>query len=271
MDSVVYRDSVKLEKQKHKRFADHIITESAIQITLNYGIEKILNLGVIMRTPGKDKELISGFLFCEGIISRLDDIKDIQFKDNSAIVKLEQSIDVNSDIHERRNTVTSSCGICGRSGINDLLHFHGPELSEKIQLNLEQISNSLLLMREKQHIFSSTGGSHACASFTDLGELIDIQEDIGRHNAMDKLIGSTLDRDFNNSRNEYVVVSGRASFELVFKSIKAGFPIMISVGAPSSLAIDVANEHGLTLCSFARHNKITIYSGMRRIFNNFTK
>ena len=265
MNSVVNRDSVKFDNFVKTRLRDNVISECAIQISLNYGNNENLNIGVIMRTPGNDNELISGFLFCEGIINSILDIDEININDNFAVVKVNQEVEINSDIHERMNTVTSSCGICGRSGINDLLHFHGPELSEKIKINMDQINKSLILMREKQGMFTSTGGSHACASFSSKGELNDIQEDIGRHNAMDKLIGSMLLGNSNTVKNGYVVVSGRASFELVYKSIKAGFPIMISVGAPSSLAIDVAIEHGLTLCSFARNNKMTIYSGTRRI------
>ena len=265
MNSVVNRDSVKFENYVETRIEDNVIKESAIQISLNHGNNELLNIGVIMRTPGRDNELIMGFLFCEGIITSILDIDEININDNIAIVHVNKNVEINKNIHERMNTVTSSCGICGRSGINDLLHFHGPKLSEEIKINMGQINKSLVLMRSKQAMFTSTGGSHACASFSDKGDLIDIQEDIGRHNAMDKLIGNMLICETNKLKNEYVVVSGRASFELVFKSIKAGFPILISVGAPSSLAIDVAIEHGLTLCSFAKKNKMTIYSGMRRI------
>ena len=265
MSSVVNRDSVKFINSEEERIEDNVIKESAIQISLKFGNKKNSNIGVIMRTPGNDSELITGFLFCEGIINSIHDIDEIIINDNLAIIQLNKDTEIKSNIHERMNTITSSCGICGRSGINDLLHFHGPQLSENIRINMKQINKSLVLMRENQDMFTVTGGSHACARFSNAGELIEIQEDIGRHNAMDKLIGSMLMLDTDLVKDEYVVVSGRASFELVFKSIKAGFPIMISVGAPSSLAIDVANEHGLTLCSFARFDKMTIYSGMRRI------
>ena len=142
---------------------------------------------------------------------------------------------------------------------------HGPELSENIFINIEVISNAISSLKSGQNFFITTGGTHACARLDYAGSLISISEDIGRHNAMDKLIGNALKQNELPVRKEIVIVSGRASFELVQKSLRAGFPIMVALGAPSSLAVDLALEHGMTLIGFAKKNKITIFSGPKRI------
>ena len=181
------------------------------------------------------------------------------------MVILSDEVSFNPEEHKRKLTMTSSCGICGKESISNLIHMHGPELSKNIFVNIEAISNAISSLQNGQNFFSSTGGTHACARIDNSGSLISIAEDIGRHNAMDKLIGNALKNDYLPVKNEIVVVSGRASFELVQKSLRAGFPIMVALGAPSSLAIDLALEHGMTLVGFAKKNKITIFSGSKRI------
>ena len=167
--------------------------------------------------------------------------------------------------HIRRTTITSSCGICGKDSISNLLHIHGPPLSESIRVNQQDVSKAVTALREHQASFDLTGGSHACARVLPGGGVIDAHEDIGRHNAMDKLVGNAVKLGHTPITDEMVVVSGRASFELVQKSLRAGFPVFISVGAPSSLAVDLANEHRMTLICFAAETRMTVFSGSGRV------
>ncbi|MDP6148155.1 MAG: formate dehydrogenase accessory sulfurtransferase FdhD, partial [Candidatus Thalassarchaeaceae archaeon] len=156
-------------------------------------------------------------------------------------------------------------GICGRSTISNALTDFNEDLDEDMHIRLETVAKCLNSVIGKQEVFSKTGGSHACASFTSDGIIDRIFEDVGRHNAFDKLVGSYLEGGGSLGPGLGAFVSGRASFELVQKSIRAGFPIMIAVGAPSTLAVDLAKEHGLTLGCFAKDQSITIFSGVRRI------
>ena len=180
-------------------------------------------------------------------------------------MRLEESTKFNPDELTRRTTMTSSCGICGKDSISNLLHIHGPELTNDFSITHIDVGKAVLGLRTTQSTFDLTGGSHACGRANIEGTIIDAKEDIGRHNAMDKLIGAAIKNEEVPIRQEMVVVSGRASFELVQKALKAGFPIMISIGAPSSLAVDLANEHGMTLISFANEDRMTIFSASNRV------
>ena len=142
---------------------------------------------------------------------------------------------------------------------------HGPTLDERLSLESGMITESVRELKERQDIFRVTGGTHACALFSHSGRLSLIREDVGRHNALDKLIGAMLKQQLNPIDFPLVVVSGRASFELVQKSIRAGLPVFAAVGAPSTLAVELATEHGLTLVAFVREDRMTVYSGKRRI------
>tara|TARA_B100000579_G_C22073738_1_gene507003 strand:- start:15 stop:506 length:492 start_codon:yes stop_codon:yes gene_type:complete len=161
--------------------------------------------------------------------------------------------------------VTSSCGICGRLELSNVRAESSEALEEGFQINLGTITKCLNSVIERQEIFSKTGGSHACASFSNDGTIHRVFEDVGRHNAFDKLVGSYLEKGSRPKSGLAAFVSGRASFELVQKSIRAGFPIMIAVGAPSTLAVDLAREYGLTLGCFAKNESITLFSGVRRV------
>ncbi len=241
-----------------------MVVETSLSITVTkQGLDNV-PLGVTMRTPGSDRELVFGFLYSEGIIDSAQDIEDIELNRDATNVRLADSSNFQPSEHVRNSTVSSSCGVCGRSSISGLLHMHGPPLNEEIRVNQDAVRKSLDAMSCKQGIFHSTGGSHACARFDSSGQLINICEDVGRHNAMDKLVGSAIIKGNIPIADEFVVVSGRASFELVQKSLRAGFPMMVSIGAPSTLAIDMANEYGMTLACFAKKDSITVYSGLRR-------
>jgi len=265
MEGFESRPIVRVENKSIIRENDTVSVESPLSIKIldKNGLES--SLGLLMRTPGEDSDLVRGLLYSEGIISSESDILEIQHHSEYNLVILSDEVSFNPEEHNRKLTMTSSCGICGKESISNLIHMHGPELSKNIFVNIEAISNAISSLQNGQNFFSSTGGTHACARIDNSGSLISIAEDIGRHNAMDKLIGNALKNDYLPVKNEIVVVSGRASFELVQKSLRAGFPIMVALGAPSSLAIDLALEHGMTLVGFAKKNKITIFSGSKRI------
>jgi len=259
------RDSARIVDSHTRRGPDEVVVENSLSISITKpGLDEV-HLGVTMRTPGRDRELVFGFLYSEGIIESAQDIEDIELEHGAALVRLADSSDFQPSEHIRNATVTSSCGVCGRSSISGLLHMHGPPLSEEIRVDQGVVRISLDAMSSQQGIFHSTGGSHACARFDSSGQLIHICEDVGRHNAMDKLVGSAIIEGDIPIADEFVVVSGRASFDLVQKSLRAGFPVMVSIGAPSTLAIDMANEHGMTLACFAKQDSISVYSGLRRL------
>mgnify|MGYP001357336586 FL=1 len=264
MDKTVRRPSIKVENGKSSRRPDSVSVESALSIAINKSGETH-ELGLTMRTPGDDHDLVVGFLHSEGVIESLGCISSIESADDRVIVRLEESTKFNPDELTRRTTMTSSCGICGKDSISNLLHIHGPELTNDFSITHIDVGKAVLGLRTMQSTFDLTGGSHACGRANIEGTIIDAKEDIGRHNAMDKLIGAAIKNEEVPIRQEMVVVSGRASFELVQKALKAGFPIMISVGAPSSLAVDLANEHGMTLISFANEDRMTIFSASNRV------
>jgi len=247
------------------REPDIVSVEAALSMSVSLPGNDEHRLGLTMRTPGQDEQLILGYLHSEGIINSLDDITGMDVTKDSITVHLTDDAHFIPDEHVRRSTITSSCGICGKDSISNLLHIHGPPLSESIKVNQQVVSYAVAALRAHQATFDLTGGSHACARVLPGVGVLDVFEDIGRHNAMDKLVGNAVKLGHIPIMNEVVVVSGRASFELVQKSLRAGFPVFISVGAPSSLAVDLANEHGMTLICFAGENRMTVFSGSGRI------
>ena len=264
MKGLETRSIVSITDKTFVRKLDVVCVESPLSLILKFkGIEH--SLGLLMRTPGDDHNLIRGLLYSEGIISVGADINEILTEGDDYIVILSDHINFNPIEHARKLTMTSSCGICGKDSISNLIHMHGPTLSEDMQIDMSLIGTSLTSLQNGQELFTDTGGTHACARLDSIGNLISIGEDVGRHNAMDKLIGGALKNNLVPIREEILIVSGRASFELVQKSLRAGFPIMIALGAPSTLAVDMAMEHGMTLIGFAKENKITVFAGSNRI------
>ncbi len=264
VDKTVRRPSVKVENGQSIRRPDSVSVESALSIAIEKsGLTH--ELGLTMRTPGEDEELVIGFLHSEGVIESFGCFSSIVTSDERVVVKLNDTTNFNPLEITRRTTITSSCGICGKDSISNLLHIHGPKLSNGFTITHEAVGKAVLGLRSMQTTFDLTGGTHACGRTRIDGTIIDVREDIGRHNAMDKLIGAALHNQDMPIEQEIVVVSGRASFELVQKALKAGFPIMVSVGAPSSLAVDLANEHGMTLISFANEDRMTVFSGSNRV------
>tara|TARA_Y100001970_G_scaffold65123_2_gene83314 strand:- start:7020 stop:7823 length:804 start_codon:yes stop_codon:yes gene_type:complete len=265
MDGFETRDIAKLTEDGIIRSVDQIATESPLSIVVESDKHGRHELGITMRTVGHDKLLSLGFIYSEGIISSAEEIEDIAVGDDIVEITLNDSSLFDPSKHCRTTTVTSSCGICGRLELSNVPAEYSEVLDEGLQIKLGAIAKCLNSIVERQEIFSKTGGSHACASFSNDGTIHRVFEDVGRHNAFDKLVGSYLEKGSLPKSGLAAFVSGRASFELVQKSIRAGFPIMIAVGAPSTLAVDLAREHGLTLGCFAKNESITLFSGVRRV------
>ncbi len=256
---------------------DILAVEEPLEIRLAYGSPDSLitqNLAVTMRTPGNDEELALGFIFTEGIINRDTDIKRIEHtlpcsENNQNIIQviLKEGFIPNLLHAERNFYTTSSCGVCGKTSIQAIRSVSSfPSES----MNCDPIYPGLIIslpdkLAEQQQLFAATGGLHAAALFNNEGNLIFIREDVGRHNALDKLIGASLNTKMLPLTKSILLLSGRASFELVQKAAMAGIPVIAAVGAPSSLAVTLAKEFGITLIGFLRKNRFNIYSGEERI------
>ena len=253
---------------------DYLTTEEPLEIRLIAGGER-RTIAITMRTPGNDFELAAGFLYSEGIITHKQDIRRITHcidpgtdpSNRYNIVNVELTSEIFPEITslERHFYTTSACGVCGKTSLESL-HLRGCSAIEKTQtISSETICNLPEKLRNAQKVFSTTGGLHAAAVFNLDGELISLREDVGRHNALDKLIGTALLNDYLPFNNHIILVSGRSSFEILQKCLIAGVPIVCAVSAPSSLAVQLAEEFGITLIGFLRGQKFNIYSGFERI------
>jgi FdhD protein len=243
---------------------DLLAVEEALEIRLGSR-----SLTITMRTPGNDIELAAGFLHSEGMIQEISDIRSMgRPSDGSAdIVVVELVGEPRALPRAQRNFVmTSACGVCGKASLQDLEVNACPILPpDDIQLSPEIIHRLPDTLRRAQSVFERTGGLHAAARFDLGGQLECLREDVGRHNAVDKLVGAALLDRRMPMRDSLLLVSGRASFELVQKALMAGIPVMAAVGAPSSLAVATAERSGMTLIGFLRNGRFNVYSGSRRI------
>jgi FdhD protein len=249
---------------------DLLASEEPLEVRMQYGLPDARvtkNISVTMRTPGNDKELATGFLFTEGIIKKYQYIKQVfQLRENIIQVILQENINLDLSKLERNFYTTSSCGVCGKSSIDAV-----KQVCENFEpVTLAPIPASLIytlpdLLRSSQDVFEHTGGLHASALFNTNGQLLLTREDVGRHNALDKLIGVALEKDMIPLNNHLLLLSGRASFELIQKAAMAGINFVAAVGAPSSLAVEMAKEHNMTLIGFLRGEKFNIYNGAERI------
>jgi FdhD protein len=241
-----------------------------IQLQSDNGIKSI---AVTMRTPGNDVELAIGFLFTEGIIKNNNQVEgfDVDQSSNRILIQMKKGEVPFLKNAERNFYTTSSCGVCGKSSI-DAIKTISPFTIHNDQIRIEgetiyQIEKELL---KQQAVFSKTGGLHASALFDNQGNFIMLREDVGRHNALDKLIGATFLENNVPLSNKILLLSGRASFELIQKASMAGIPVVAAVGAPSSLAVSLAREAGITLIGFLRNDRFNIYCGDERIVNRVT-
>jgi FdhD protein len=244
---------------------DFLAVEEPLQIRVRVqGADR--NLAITMRTPGDDDELVTGFLHGEGLVSKQSDITHIVCDGNVATVTLAEGVDIDLEGAERNFYMTSSCGICGKASI-DALHASGCVMASPDSLRLDEavIRSLPAKLREAQAIFNRTGGLHAAALFTSEGAPICLREDIGRHNAVDKLIGRAFLTGRLPLRDSILMVSGRTSFELLQKAARASISVMAAVGAPSSLAVRTALRFGITLIGFVREDRFNVYSVPNRI------
>ncbi len=253
---------------------DSLATEEPMEIRLVSGDAR-QTVAVTMRTPGADFELAAGFLYGEGIVSSPEDVKKISYcvdpdldaEQQYNIVNVELRGDRDYDLRslERHFYTTSACGVCGKASLEQLelrgcpVIPSGPEVSAEVVYSLPE------KLREAQGLFEATGGLHAAALFDAEGELVALREDVGRHNATDKLVGWALLEGRLPLSGQIVMVSGRSSFEILQKCLTAGVPIVCAVSAPSSLAVDVARQFNITLIGFLRGNRFNVYSGHERM------
>ena len=246
------------------RADDLLAVEEALEIRLGHR-----SLSITMRTPGNDFELTTGFLHSEGMIRHIEQIRSMgRLSDGGAnVVVVELDGELRAPVQAQRNfPMTSACGVCGKASLQDLEVNACPVLPpDDIQLSPEIIHRLPDALRSAQSIFESTGGLHAAALFDLRGELECLREDIGRHNAVDKLVGAALLERRTPMSKSLLLVSGRASFELVQKALVAGIPVMAAVGAPSSLAVATAKRSGMTLIGFLRNGRFNVYTGSHRI------
>lgn len=252
--------------------ADQVAVEEPLEIQVAYSTSNGLmrkNISVTMRTPGCDKELATGFLFTEAIIKNYGSIKNIEHvasDENRVLVTLQENILPSLNKTDRNFYSTSSCGICGKASIDAISTLSVyPYEKDTISIRSALLYGLQDALKKQQEVFQHTGGIHACAIFSLEGECIMVREDVGRHNALDKLVGAALMKNELPLNRCILLLSGRASFELVQKSAMAGIKIVAAVGAPSSLAIELANETGITLIGFLRDSRFNLYSGFDRV------
>ncbi|MFC7257961.1 formate dehydrogenase accessory sulfurtransferase FdhD [Streptomyces lutosisoli] len=256
---------------------DTLVAEEPLEIRLNGK-----PLAITMRTPGDDFALAAGFLVSEGVLGEADELQNIVYCAGATVdgSNTYNIVDVRTapgvvipDISLERNVyTTSSCGLCGKASLDAVrttarwtIDDTKGDTTPPVRLEPELLAGLPDRLRAAQRVFDRTGGLHAAALFTEEGELVDIREDVGRHNAVDKLVGRALQNGTLPLSRTVLLVSGRASFELAQKAVMAGIPVLAAVSAPSSLAVDLAAETGLTLVGFLRGASMNVYAGEHRI------
>jgi len=283
---------VRFRKGQLRNVEDTLAVEEPLEIRLCHGptsARKIKSLSVTMRTPGNDCELAAGFLATEAVIRDSADIQSIDWiacqpsarsatalsvspagyglasRYNTLQVELHPDVVVNTATLERNFYTTSSCGICGKASLLALRTVCPPRVPDSFEIDSSLLCGLPAKARSSQSLFEMTGGLHASALFDSVGRLHSIQEDVGRHNAVDKLVGAEVLRDRVPMRDRLLFLSGRASFELLQKALMVGIPMVVSIGAPSSLAVHVAKEFDVTLVGFLRDQQFNIYSRPERV------
>lgn len=271
-------DIRKVIGEKHQQVEDKVAVEEPLEIQLCSEAAAgaaARSISITMRTPGDDPELALGFLFTEGIIRAEHQVASVQSVGqpdevsglrNTIRVELKPDIPIDFDRLQRHFYTTSSCGVCGKASL-DALKVSGAKSLKNAGTRFprEMIVTIPDKLREKQLLFSATGGLHAAAAFDSSGEILVLREDVGRHNAVDKVVGWLLRKNSLPASDLGLMVSGRASFELMQKALVAGIPLLAAVGAPSSLAVRTAREFDMTLIGFLRGDQFNLYSGGDRI------
>jgi len=270
----------RFEDDEFRKANDFLATEEPLEIRVVFGPEakrKDRSLSITMRTPGHDRELAAGFLLGEGIVKDRDEI--LKFENtgpskgtqdsNQLCVHLDPSVEFDFGSLQRNFYMTSSCGICGTASLEAVrARLAEPIGGDSFNTSSAVVSSLPSTLRKFQATFEETGGLHAAGMFTPGGKLIVCREDVGRHNALDKLIGNQFLAGRLPGVDSLVLVSGRASFELVQKVISAGIPMIVAVGAPSSLAVELAGQFGVTLIGFASATRFNVYTHDKRVVNS---
>lgn len=255
---------------------DALAVEEPLEIRLSFeqqGKRQVRSVSVTMRTPGDDESLAVGFLFTEGILQSPDQLRQVRrcigpclrASRNVIHVELKSGLAIDLARLERHFYTSSSCGVCGKTSIEAVTSARRQSLAKGPCVSAAVIHRLPEVLRRAQDVFDRTGGLHASALFDARGRMLDIREDVGRHNALDKLIGAEFLAGHVPLSNRLLLLSGRASFELVQKAMMAGIPMLAAVGAPSSLAVDLARDCGMTLLGFVRDGRFNLYSGEERI------
>lgn len=277
MTSVQTVDIEQIDREAAKSTPDLVVIEEPLEIRLGYGSmdsREQMSLAVTMRTPSSDEELSLGFLFSEGVIDTIEEVLSVKYcddlgtvdnRENVIRVELTPTVKLDPGQFNRNFYTTSSCGVCGKAAIEAINVICNPLPNDSIKIEQKMIFDLPQKLREAQEVFKHTGGLHASAIFDLEGNLLAHREDVGRHNALDKLVGYYLKTDINKLRYSILLLSGRISFELVQKAIRAGIPVIAAVGAPSSLAVDMAKDFGITLIGFLGEKKFNIYNAKQRI------
>lgn len=301
----VSQERVTVVASDGREFGDVLAVEEPLEIRLGFRKDGRLEhkaISITMRTPGEDGELAVGFLFTEGIVESSEQVKQVRhcgtkgrnLSGSEGELLREGAFDANGTLHtghvsantirvdladgveldlkrlERHFYTTSSCGVCGKSSI-EALATGVKEIKSELKIDADIIHSLLQKLRDAQAIFETTGGLHASALFNADGKIEIVREDVGRHNALDKVIGAKFLSGELPLSNKLLLVSGRASFELVQKALMAGIPILAAVGAPSSLAVELATEFKMTLVGFVRDGRFNIYTGGQRVNFPFTE
>ncbi len=268
---------VRVGGEKPENKPDLVVAEEPLEIRVGHGPEddrQQFSLSVTMRTPGNDKELCLGFLFTEGIINSFDEVISVKYcedlgrtegMENLMRVELQPFVEISNEQFKRNFYTTSSCGVCGKASIDSIKVSCNPLSGNSIKVTKEVLFGLPDQLRKSQEVFKHTGGLHASGLFDVQGKLIARNEDVGRHNALDKLVGALLQKDISVMHQSILVLSGRISFELVQKALRAGIQVIAAVGAPSSLAVDLAEEFGMTLIGFLKGDRFNIYTGQERV------
>jgi len=269
---------LKFNSNKFDNVEDLVSIEEPLEISIKFKRDdkwEDQNLSITMRTPGDDKDLVRGFLFNEQIVQNIKDIETIESYgekvgqyniQNKILATLNNSKNVNISKIKKDFLTNSSCGVCGKSSLDALEIIKKDKTdSDQPKITEQVIIHSPNILKTKQSEFSKTGGIHASGLFNSKGELINLREDVGRHNALDKLIGNALNNDQIKPKDQFITCSGRLNFELVQKVLMTNIGIMIGVGAPTSLAIDLANKFDMTLIGFVKKDSFNVYTNNKKV------